>query len=44
MQALGPDKYPNKLLKTMSKEESWIVQAWENKILTPPKKTDDTAR
>jgi len=39
-----PDKCPNELLKSMSDEESLIVQAWENEILTLPEKTIDTAR
>ena len=40
----GPDKCPNKLLKTMSGEELLIVQAWVDEILTLPKKPIDTAR
>jgi len=36
--ALGLDKCPNNLLKTMSDEEFVIVQAWVNEILTLPGK------
>ena len=42
--APDPDKCPNELLKTMSDEESLIVQAWVNEILTLPEKTINTAR
>jgi len=41
--ALGPDKCPNELLKTMSDEEFLIVQAWVNEILNLPEKTINTA-
>jgi len=41
--APGPDKCPNELLKTMSDEEFFIVQAWVNEILTLPDKTINTA-
>jgi len=42
--APGLDKCPNELLKTMSDEESLIVQAWVNEILTLPEKTIHTVR